>query len=161
MEKIKKMTPAEFRAIRLMWGLSQQWIAEQMQVSQPAVVKWEREESKIPNEAKALLIYTLANLESRITSTLELVSELDDKAEVILVCYKTQEDLYQYHPDFAPLPLESHTILQARIMSELEMSEYPCRIVFFDKVNYKAWLKGTHKKHTKTSIAEWAGIAFN
>lgn len=49
------MSPAEFRCIREYLGLTTQWVATRLWVNPRAVLRWESEGEKVPENAAALM----------------------------------------------------------------------------------------------------------
>ena len=154
------MTPAELKTLREKWGLSAQWIADQAQVSIRTVRFWESGRSAVPEDVAALMMITDMRLESIVDAAVEYISSLEQPpTDVVLVRYKTDEDLHHYRPDMIEFPARTHGIVLALTKSEIEIAveDVNVRIVYLEPEQYEAWLKLTKKKDSEQTRAEWAG----
>ena len=155
-----KMTPAELKTLREKWGLSTNWLAEQADVRARTVQFWESGRSAVPEDVAALMMITDMRLESIVDAAVEYITSLDQPpTDVVLVRYKTDEDLWYYRPDMIEFPARTHGIVLALTKSEIEIAieDVNVRIVYLEPEQYEAWLKLTQKKDNEQTRAEWAG----
>ena len=158
-EKIS-ITPAELKTLREKWGLSTQWLAEQAGVQVRTVQFWESGRSAVPEDVAALMLVTDMRLESTIDAAVEYITSLEQPpTAVVLVRYKTDEDLHYYRPDMIEFSARTHGMVLALTKSEIEIAleDVNVRIVYLEPEQYEAWLKLTQKKDSEQARAEWAG----
>lgn len=151
------MTPAEFKTIRESLGLTAQWIADQADVRLRTVQYWEAGRMAVPEDVATLLADIDQTLESAVAQTLALVAELKTRtgapSEVMLVRYRSDEDLWRFRPDMKPLPATTHAAMLSRLRRELRSLSIISVIEFMRPDEYLAWLDG--RQDTEVERAAW------
>lgn len=154
------ITPAELKTLREKWGLSTQWLADQAGVRVRTVQYWESGRSAVPEDVAAIMLVTDMRLESIIDASVEFVTSLDPIPEnIVLVRYKSDEDLHRYRPDMSEFSARAHGMVLALTKSEIEIAleDVNVRIVYLEPEQYEAWLKLTNQKDSEQTRAAWAG----
>lgn len=153
------MNPAELKTIRENLGLSLQWLAQQAGVRLRSVEHWEAGKSPVPEDVAGLLTSLDEQLWQLVADYLAQVNEI--KAEegrmpegIVLIRYKTDEDLWEFHSGFKPIPASSHAMLLARTRRELSKIGVACIIEYMDPKAYRKWLNG--RQDDETLRSKWA-----
>ena len=155
------MTPAEFKTIRESLGLPLQWVADQAQVELHTAQRWETERNAIPQDVATMLLGLDEQFWQLVADYLNQVKEIaedeDEDAlpdEIVLIRYKTDADLWKFHPDFKPIPANAHAVLLARTRRALWEIGMPSIIEYMEPEEYHAWLDGL--EDDETMRCEWA-----
>ncbi len=149
------MTPAELKTLRESLGLSAQWVADQSGVRLRTVQYWEAGRMPVPEDVAALLSRIDAQYERAVSEALAAINEAPEKpAEVVLVRYRSDADLWRFRPDMEPLPASSHAALLSRLRRALWTAGVPSVIEYMEPDEYLAWLG--KRKDTDAMRAAWA-----
>lgn len=158
------MTAAEMRTLREALGLPATWLAAQAQVQERTVRHWESGRNAVPGDVAAMLRRIDAAFD---TSAGEAVRQYADAAlstagapqEVVLLRYRTDDDLWLSLPDMRPLPATAHAAMLHRAWKALAARGAAVRIVYLDVEDYEAW-RATNGRDDGPSVrAEWAAAS--
>ena len=153
------MTAAELKTLRESLGLPLQWVAQQAGVRLRSAQYWEAGKNPVPDDVAGLLMSLDEQLWQLVADYLAQVDEI--KAEegrlpegIVLIRYKTDEDLWEFHSGFKPIPASSHAMLLARTRRKLSEIGVASIIEYMDPKAYRKWLGDREDKETLRS--EWA-----
>lgn len=151
------MTPAELKTLREKWGLSLNWLAKAGGVQLRSAQYWESGKRDVPEDVAALMTIVDMRLWEIVDRSVEFVLSLDPRPEcVVLIRYKTDEDLHKYRPDMVDFPARAHAMILARSQEAFDVEGIAVKIVYLDPEPYEAWLKLTQKTDSEQTRAEWA-----
>lgn len=153
------MTPAELKTIRESLGLPLQWVADQARVKLRTAQYWESGRSAVPQDVAEMLNGLDDQFWQLVAQYLEQVKSVADQQgvlpeEVVLIRYKTDADLWQFHPDFRPLPASAHAALLSRLRRKLWEAGVHSVIEYMEPAEYKKWLNG--REDSEALRSEWA-----
>ena len=136
------MAQREFKALFKSLGLTAEWLAEELDVSEATARLWAA--GKAPASKAAIRrLRTLENEFGRYTNALrDHAKQKKRKGPIHLLCYVSDEDLREFQPDFGNLPVTAYQSLAERAKKKLEAAGYAVKIVFMDKKHYSQWLNG-------------------
>ncbi len=153
------MTGAELKTIRESLGLSVKWLAEKAGVSHRSASYWESCTFSVPDDVAQMINALDAGIDSMVTQAINVIDdqikgqgELPEK--VVLLRYRTDEDLWQFRSDMAGLPVTYHAAMLARLRSAVISLKVPCFVYWLDPDDYLAWL-GT-RKDSEAMRSAWA-----
>lgn len=150
------MTAAELKTLRESLGLTLKWVADQAGVKLRTAQYWEQGENQVPADVAEMLKNVNNQLWAMVEQTSETIKEAikehGSPAQIDLVRYRTDADLWRFQPEFSPLPATCHGMLLSRIMREIDF--LPVRIIYMQPENYEAWLNG--RKDSSELRARWA-----
>lgn len=149
------MTPATFRTLVEANGLPIPWIAKQAGVTERTPRYWGTGRMSVPDEI-AQLVTTLDTV-SIVTAQKALDGPFDP---VVLVRYRTDEDLWKYRPDMKGLPVGFHGGIIARIML-LAKVKLGIEVIaeWLDVDAYSAWLKATKQKDSESLRSQFVAMS--
>lgn len=118
------MTPAELKTIREAISLSVPDLAALAGVHERTVRYWESGRYTVSADVAAQVEAIDRQLTSMAAAALQQVRALAAEqgalpAEVVLVRYRENADLWHYHPGFRPLPASAHAAMLARTRAAL------------------------------------------
>jgi len=139
------MTPAELKTIRESLGISAQWLADQTGVRLRTVQYWESgERLSIPDDVQKLIWQLENQANAFVDKSLDVIEERlengDDVGLVVLIRYKSDRQLWEYHPALYPITVTCHSARIYRLYRELRQLEVDVHIVYLDEEQYRAWL---------------------
>lgn len=150
-----RMTPAELKTLRESLGLSAQWVADQAGVRLRTVQYWEAGRMPVPDDVANLLTSIDRQYDQAVAITMESIEEAPDKpADVVLVRYRADADLWRFRPDMQPLPSSSHAMLLSRLRRKLWANNIPSVIEYMEPDEYLAWLG--NRTDNEAERAAWA-----
>lgn len=126
---MSEMTPAEFKMIRKGLNLSPPTLAPLAGVSERTVQNWDSGKFKVPDAVVELLHNIDAYIDEQATDFLTNL-EPDGPEEITLTSYRDNEELWEAHPDFYPIPTVTHDQMLFRIYKTLKKGGIPCRVVY-------------------------------
>lgn len=155
------MTAAEMRTLREALGLPATWLAAQAKVQERTVRHWESGRNAVPDDVAAMLQRIDAAFD---TSAGEALRQYADAAlstagvpqEVVLLRYRTDEDLWRSLPDMRPLPATAHAAMLYRTWKALAARGAAVRMVYLDVEDYEAWRATNGHDDDPSARAEWA-----
>ena len=134
------MKAKKFRTLRESTGLTVKWLAEEMNVSQSRVRDWEEGHAEIPAMAIAK-VREMGRLGRIVSDRLyQQLTQVDTVTHVILVCYNSDEEYWEFHPDDREYPVTFHNAVLERTKNRLVDAGYGVNMVPMDKERYFAWL---------------------
>ncbi len=152
------MNSAEFKTIRESLGVSIRWFGELMGVKLRAAQYWESTRPPPPAAVQQLL--SIDNAMNNIVQD-DLLTVLKGKSnpedypsEVVLVRYRSDDELWRYIKDIKPLPASAHAQILSRTRRELLRHGIAVRIVYMDQEKYEAWLG--KRKDSPVHRLRWA-----
>lgn len=152
------MTPAEFKTTREALGLTAQWIADHTKIGLRTVQHWDVGSRVVPSSVEDMLEAIDQTLEATVAQALEQVDSLVDHGsgpdEIVLIRYRTDEDLWRFRPDMQPLPASTHAAMLARLRRALRARGIQTTIEFMKPDEYMQWLGD--RPDTEATRAEWA-----
>ena len=153
------MTPAEMKTIRESLGLTPKWIAEHAGVKERAARQWEAGRSPIPKNVEEMLVDIDRLLDRSVAKVLTRIEEVEKEQgrtpnEVMLIRYRTDDDLWRFYPDLKPLPVATYAVVLSRLRRRLWSKGIPSVIEYMEPEEYLAWLKG--RTDTEADRSEWA-----
>lgn len=96
----------------------------------------------------------------------QAVAQIDDlaeqhgiPAEVALVRYRSDADLWRFRSDMKPLPATTHAAMLSRLRRVLRSRNIRSVIKFMEPDEYMAWLAG--RADTEAERANWAAMVRN
>lgn len=139
------MTPAELKTIRESLGLPLQWVADQARVKLRTAQYWEQGRFAVPDDVAQMLIGLDDQLWQLVARYLEQVKAVADDQdalpeEIVLLRYRTDNDLWKFYPDFRPIPASTHATLISRLRRRLWEIGVPSIIEYMEPAEYRAWL---------------------
>lgn len=153
------MTPAELKTIRESLGLPLQWVATQAKVQLRTAQYWESGKTPVPDDVAQMMIGLDEQFWQLVADYLTQVKEIADESsslpeEIVLLRYRTDADLWRFHPDFRPIPASAHAALLSRMRRKLWEIGVPSIIEYMEPAEYKEWLG--KRKDNEELRSEWA-----
>lgn len=153
------MTPAELKTIRESLGLPLKWVADQARVQLRTAQYWESGHTGVPEDVAAMLTALDDQVWSIVAQGLEQIKAAADSneglpEEVVLIRYRSDADLWAFHPEFEPIPASTHAMLVSRMRRKLWEIGVPSVIQYMSPKEYSAWLEG--REDSDVLRAEWA-----
>ena len=153
------MTPAELKTIRESLGLPLQWVADQAKVQLRSAQYWESGQRSVPDDVAKMLLGLDEQFWQLVADYMAQVKEIVEEngalpEEVVLIRYKTDADLWKFHPEFRPIPANAHAALISRTRRGLWELGVPSIIEYMEPAEYKAWLNG--REDDEEMRSEWA-----
>ncbi|AMW34902.1 DUF1870 family protein [Haematospirillum jordaniae] len=152
------MTPAELKTIRETLGLKAQWVADQAGVRLRTAQYWETGRMAVPADVASMLLDIDRALEDMVAQSLAKIegtaAQHAGAVEVILLRYRTDKDLWEFHPDLAPLPASTHAAMLARLCRALSARSIPTVIQYMEPDEYWEWLGD--RPDTEAARSEWS-----
>lgn len=153
------MTPAELKTIRESLGLPLQWVADQARVKLRTAQYWEQGRNAVPQDVADMMNGLDEQFWQLVADYLTQVKEIADEdgalpEEVVLIRYRTDADLWKFHPDFRPIPAGAHAALLSRTRRALWEIGVPSIIEYMDPAEYWAWLGD--REDDEAMRSEWA-----
>ena len=117
------MTSAELKTLRESLGLSQQWLADRAGVQVRTVKYWESGRNAVPDDVGEI-ISTADGLIARavrnaVGQAEKMRKEYGKPHEVLLLRYRSEEELHYSRPDMIGYPVTYHAALLARARAAL------------------------------------------
>lgn len=151
------MTPAELKTMREFLGLTLGWVAERASVALRTAQYWESGRQRVPAYVAQMLTDLDERIEGIIQPLVRSVTDLDHQdrpAQVVLVRYRTDADLWAFRPDMAGLPATFHAAMLSRLQRLLWAAGVKTAIQYLEPFQYVDWLAG--RADTESARAEWA-----
>lgn len=157
------MTPAELKTIREACGLTLPDLAAMAGVQERTARYWESGKSAVPADVEELINRLDISLTLAANQAVHLIAEHarknpDAQIDVVLIRYKTDDDLHRYRPDMQDLPATAHAAIIYRTRATLANADIPSRIIYMEPDAYSAWL-GKRKDNEATRSAWAASLA--
>ena len=157
------MTGPELKTIREGLGLSVPSLAKLANVQERTVRYWESGKNPVPTDVAALI--NKIDNEIQKTSDQALLHFIDSKTStnnvknVVLLRYKTDEDLWQYQESFTPLPATCHAAMLNRVRLGIIKNGGTVQIVFFEPEKYEIWRNKQGLADSAGTRAAWGTIS--
>jgi transcriptional regulator with XRE-family HTH domain len=113
------MTPAELKVVRQSLGLSMNWFANRMRVSFDTAKRWESV-GPVPKDAAVSINVINEALNDCAYRSIDRISKQDPKQTVLMLIYKTEDELYHDHPEMNGIPVPCYNMLISRIYEALK-----------------------------------------
>ncbi len=138
-----KMSAAEFKSIRESLGLNSNWLAAKTEVKIRDIKEWE-EGKKLISQSIAKYLLDLENrfenvIDTNISQYLKIHSEQAFR-KLILLRYRTDIDLWSFHPELQMFPTTTHALILMRTRSHLLKSGVVSIIQYMNPSAYFNWL---------------------
>lgn len=153
------MTPAELKTMREFLGLTLGWVADRAGVALRTAQYWESGRQRVPADVAQMLTDLDGLVDAIIQPLAQSVTSLapaDRPAQIVLLRYRTDADLWDFRPDMAGLPASFHAAMLSRLQRLLWAAGVKTGIQYMEPVQYFDWLDG--RADTESSRAEWAGL---
>lgn len=150
------MTPAELKTIRETLGLPISWISKRFNVSARSAQYWESGERTVPDDVAEVLTRLDASFTAAAEQSALKAKDLGEQSLVILIRYKTDNDLWRFRPDMRGLPASAHAALLSRTRAALSRFGIEARIELLDVKAYGEWLKERGQNDSETNRCIWA-----
>jgi transcriptional regulator with XRE-family HTH domain len=156
------MTPAELKTIREAVGLSVPDLAALAGVQERSVRYWESGRSAVPDDVASIVTRLDQQLAGTTRQLVDLVREQiqamggQAPADIVLLRYRENADLWRFRPDMKPFPTATHGALLARCRAGLADLHVKTRIVYMEPDAYNQWLAGREDGDALRS--EWAAL---
>ncbi len=151
------MTGAELNTLRKSLGLPVSWVAERSGVRQRSVNYWESGRFAVPDDVAELLVQTENRLRERFEMYFAAISRATYADPVVLFRYRSDEDLWLFEPDFAPLPNSTHAMLISWLWLPQEQDGIKTAgVVWMEPEEYHLWLRDGNLKDSFCTRSMWA-----
>ena len=132
------MTGAEFKTIREACGLSVQDFSKIIGVEERSIRYWESDKhTPRTNDVADALLKIDAFLEQTAHTVLQFVKSAPElPADIVLLRYREDGDLWAAMPEWKPLPVTCHAAGIARTRAALADLHVKTRIVYFEPDQY-------------------------
>lgn len=157
----ERMTGAELQTLRESCNLSREDFAGLAGVQSRTVKHWESGCAGVPADV-AHLVNTIDGAinaaADQARAHLEQLTRQNDQApaDIVLIRYRSNEDLHQYRPDMQSLPACVHGAIVNRMRQEARAIGMPARIVWMEPEQYNPWRAACHLPDTESTRAAWA-----
>lgn len=153
------MTGAELRTLRDSLGLSAEQVAGMAGVKGRTVQRWEVDDWPVPQDVAELLQRLDALLERAMLGAVDGLQAAQagrgaPQEEVVLLRYRSAEDLARYRPGMAELPPAVHGALIDRVRLAFARLGVASRIVWMDAPAYEEW-RGK-RRDSEALRSQWA-----
>lgn len=115
MPEDERMTDAEFRVVREWLGLTGDWLAQHLGVSDRTVRHWEQGKYPIPEGVREEMEKLEADTALTVANAVDQLMDIPDPG---IVTYRTDVEYHAAHPE-VPFPASWHRALVARIAQEV------------------------------------------
>lgn len=167
MEKAELITGAELATLRESCGMSQSELGQLTGWAGPAVEDWEAGRSAVPGDVADLMIKIdtmIAESTAAALDDLEAVRAVASPQELsedlVLLRYRTAEDLARYEPGMRTVPISVHGALIGRVRLTVQvrpkLKDTPVRIVWMEPDRYEAWRKACRLPDDGSTRTTWA-----
>lgn len=159
------MTGAELQTLREACNLTREELADLCRVQARTVKHWEGGRAGVPDDVGQLVRAIDANIQEAAGQGLQVLQQMETArgapGVVLLIRYRSAEDLARYRPDMAGMPPGIHGAMvgRARLAFLMASPKTPVRIVWLDPENYEIWRKNNGKQDAETTRTEWAFTA--
>ena len=154
------MTPGQFRELRISVGLSVDKLAEFFEIEPDTVDEWESGESAIPGYVvHDLLVYDgkIEDLVAEFRTVMYRQEDQGDSRHVFsMPGFRSDEDLWEYFPDYRPYPVEMYQALLKRVEKVLQNNNCLLAVYQFDFSAYRKWLG--KRKDTIATRHQWDNL---
>lgn len=152
------MNGAELKTIRESLGLSLQWLANKAGVTHRSAAYWEAG-SKIPDDVIKLVLSLEKSVNDAVANALMSIIDVSESQQslperIVLVRYRTDEDLWRFRKDMADLPTTFHAAILYKLRTEITKTGIACNVVWLDPIKYMEWLDGRDDSESMRSA--WA-----
>ncbi|QIQ21456.1 helix-turn-helix domain-containing protein [Zophobihabitans entericus] len=136
------LSKAEFKTLREALGLSIQDLARWAKVDERSVRRWESfsEQNMPPKQVALNLLKLEADInfvaEQGLIMAREKYTEHTELEKIVLIRYKTNEELWHAKPDMNGLPTTTHAVLLFKTMNLLKNAGFDVVIEYFDSTHY-------------------------
>jgi len=155
------MTTAEFKTLREAVGITCQWVADRIDVTQRQVARMESGECAVSARAAQLVVELDTLISRSVDAALAVAGEWSpteegDDLRVTLLRYHSDDELWWHRSDCATakIPVGVHNTILARTWSALRARSIPVGIVYMNEGDYTAWLGD--RDNNESARAEWA-----
>ena len=157
------LTGAELQTLREACHLSRDELGQLCDVAARTVKHWESGRSGVPADVAALVarldatIQRAADQGADVIGSAMLAHGSAAPADVVLIRYRTAEDLARYRPDMAGQPAAVHGAIVARLAASMRAhGGPPVRIVWMNPADYEAWRTQRQQPESEATRAAWA-----
>lgn len=153
------MTGAELQTMREYCALSRQELAELSGVESRTVKYWESGKSGVPADVCDMVTRIKATIKKSVFDALSAIQEEKiHPSDVVLLRYRSKEDLHLYAKDMRGAPLGAHNAIVMHLGAEIEALGAPVRVVWMNPVDYEQWRSAHNAQDTQATRATWAGL---
>ena len=162
MKLLDPITGAELQTLREACNLTREELGELAGVAARTVKHWENGRAGVPADVAALVQRLDATIQQAADNGARVVAQASDShggtapADVVLMRYRSADDLAIYRPDMAGHPASVHGAIVQRLAATLRATGQPVRIVWMDLDDYEAWRAAQDLPDTEATRATWA-----
>lgn len=151
------VTPATLKTLREAMNLPVAWLAAQANVQERTVRYWESGRNEVPDDVERLISALWRQLNESANQALReirrIVGEQGKPAEpILLVRYRTDQELWKYRHDLKGLPTNYHGAICARVIAE---SPAAAIAEWLDADAYEDWRRATKQKDSEGLRAQF------
>lgn len=166
------MTGAELQTLREACNLGRDEFAALVGVEARTVKHWENGRSGVPADVADVVQRLDHSIGQAVSGALVALRGLHERsqaltstgaklAEMVLIRYRTAQDLAKYQPDMHGLPLGSHGAIVQRFIHGVRylagFEAVPVRVVWMDAPAYEAWRAACRMDDSEATRSAWAG----
>ena len=156
------LTGAELQTLREACCLTRDELGELAGVAARTIKHWESGRAGVPADVAALVQRLDATIQQAADNGARVVAQARAShggaapADVVLIRYRSADDLAAYRPDMAGQPASVHGAIVQRLASTLRATGQPVRIVWMDLDDYEAWRTAHGMADLESTRAAWA-----
>lgn len=156
------LTGAELQTLREACCLTREELGELAGVAARTVKHWENGRAGVPADVAALAHRLDATIQQAADNGARVVAQARAQhggtapADVVLMRYRSDDDLATYRPDMAGQPASVHGAMVQRLTATLRATGQPVRIVWMDQDDYEAWRAAHSLADLESTRATWA-----
>ena len=157
------LTGAELQTLREACHLSRDELGQLCDVAARTVKHWENGRAGVPADVAALVARLDATIQRAADQGADVIGAGvlahggAAPADVVLIRYRTAEDLARYRPDMAGQPAAVHGAIVARLAALMRGNiPAPVRIVWMNPADYEAWRFHRQQPDSEATRAAWA-----
>lgn len=155
------ITGAELQTLREACCLTRDELGELAGVAARTIKHWESGRAGVPADVAALVQRLDATIQQAADQGAHAMAQAIARqgtapAEVVLIRYRSADDLAAYRPDMAGQPASVHGAIVQRLAATLRATGRPVRIVWMDLDDYEAWRAAHGLADLESTRAAWA-----
>jgi transcriptional regulator with XRE-family HTH domain len=155
------MTGAELATLRQACGLTREDLGALAGVHQRTVKHWESGHAGVPADVAATVARLLASINADVSARRRQILDAGrPPGGLVLVRYRTAEDMARFCPDMAGLPLTVHAATVVQLIQALAftpgLQDLAIRVVYMDAPAYDAWLSACQVQDSDAARSRWA-----
>lgn len=155
------MTGAELQTLRESCNLAREDLADLAGVQARTIKHWESGRAGVPEDVADLVrginqTIDAAAQHARDHLRLLITKQGSPPADIVLLRYRTSDDMHRYRPDMATLPACVHGAIINRMRLDAKALGIPVRIVWMQPDVYEPWRAACHMVDNEATRSQWA-----